>query len=925
MDDDITGTSFDDDPFTSPFTSNVTSRQNARNIDESDSVRNEVQKSNASNMSRENMKKTPSAPPSTPINNQTPADYSRKFDAESLFSSREDSAKFSRKTASNYDANNFDPFAGLWPNETKNKTESPSSSSRHAKRDKNSGNQSDPLSALIQETKNTSKNVKSDDDDGFDNLLDFLGAGNKNDERKIEASSDENRPMKGQLAVKPPKTENKTKFDFFDDQNDDVERAPLFDDSEIFETPQNSYNEWNDESKDLDPLGNASLSKKKSFPGNAPLSPESGSTHSKSSKISKGRGGIDLEEARRRTSLLTGGYNTNKNEAKKTTETRSMPASSQRALRDEYSLPPTIGPSISKPVDGSNQRYLGATTSGGTYFNDELLRQRQGNIPISNGFNSNNTSDFYEGGENVSGWDTGAILGRAGNMVNAAKSGAKSLLQKANGYSSTNYYGDSDFVSGSDKSSASKTFDVVFGEGRLGFTLLKAKDGSGVVCRVQTGSTAASMGVQSGDVLISVNKRRMSSYDEIMSLLPTISRPVLVTFMKSAEGPNEPNRPNYGPAISIPGYGGWDKTSSAAYGSSGWNVNQGDDWRVGSQDLQFKRPDFHGVVIRAFDGVFSWSLYGTTDGTETIGTPLARSETYTEYVMRCQWGPDPQNMSPWMVARRYREFDALDKDLREVFPHLRDSFPSLPPKELFKTSAEVVARRKVGLEQYMSFLIGNCPDVLCCSQMDRFLGICDRIAAIKGVGGSVMPRQGDLGSKMLSSGIYRDQSFEQLPPKTASNVQNAPLNVVASGGSSLVGTGYLLNIMSSSEAFDLMQARAQTLRTLNRQGLGSIEAAVKSLEERLNEWTLRDNRADPLLDPELHGLAELLQQMWPALKATASRVEETSEGLDLLPRVIQCDEDVERVLSALSKLCKASLSRSSTGVHPTAVKMSNIA
>ncbi|CAM9439172.1 unnamed protein product, partial [Phaeothamnion confervicola] len=111
-------------------------------------------------------------------------------------------------------------------------------------------------------------------------------------------------------------------------------------------------------------------------------------------------------------------------------------------------------------------------------------------------------------------------------------------------------------------------------------------------------------------------------------------------------------------------------------------------------------------------------LYGSSEGLEP-GT----SDGYTEYVMRCQWGPDADRMVPWLVARRYREFDALDKDLRDAFPHLRASFPSLPRKELFKTSAEVVARRKLGLEQYMSYLLSTFPDVVASPQVRRFLTI----------------------------------------------------------------------------------------------------------------------------------------------------------------------------------------------------------
>lgn len=46
-------------------------------------------------------------------------------------------------------------------------------------------------------------------------------------------------------------------------------------------------------------------------------------------------------------------------------------------------------------------------------------------------------------------------------------------------------------------------------------------------------------------------------------------------------------------------------------------------------------------------GVFSWSYYGTSDGIETN-----TKDTYTEHVMRCQWGRTADTMQSWMVARR---------------------------------------------------------------------------------------------------------------------------------------------------------------------------------------------------------------------------------------------------------------------------------
>lgn len=47
-------------------------------------------------------------------------------------------------------------------------------------------------------------------------------------------------------------------------------------------------------------------------------------------------------------------------------------------------------------------------------------------------------------------------------------------------------------------------------------------------------------------------------------------------------------------------------------------------------------------------GIFSWSYYGTSEGMEQN-----TRDTYTEHVMRCQWGRTVDTMQSWMVARRY--------------------------------------------------------------------------------------------------------------------------------------------------------------------------------------------------------------------------------------------------------------------------------
>ena len=53
---------------------------------------------------------------------------------------------------------------------------------------------------------------------------------------------------------------------------------------------------------------------------------------------------------------------------------------------------------------------------------------------------------------------------------------------------------------------------------------------------------------------------------------------------------------------------------------------------------------------------------------------------YTEYLMRCQWGTSFENMQPWIVAHRYKEFDILDHQIRREYSLLASSLVPLPKK-----------------------------------------------------------------------------------------------------------------------------------------------------------------------------------------------------------------------------------------------------
>ena len=113
--------------------------------------------------------------------------------------------------------------------------------------------------------------------------------------------------------------------------------------------------------------------------------------------------------------------------------------------------------------------------------------------------------------------------------------------------------------------------------------------------------------------------------------------------------------------------------------------------------------------------------------------------------MRCQWGRTFEEMRPWMVARRFREFAAVDANLRGAFPDLAPHLPPLPSSfVLFAMTPEVVEQRQKGLEAYLRKLVTELPTTLRSAQLDEFLCISDRIKAMADAaadGGPSPPRE----------------------------------------------------------------------------------------------------------------------------------------------------------------------------------------
>lgn len=76
-----------------------------------------------------------------------------------------------------------------------------------------------------------------------------------------------------------------------------------------------------------------------------------------------------------------------------------------------------------------------------------------------------------------------------------------------------------------------------------------------------------------------------------------------------------------------------------------------------------------------------------------------------------------KNNKRWFLEKRYSEFDALDKAIRELYPNIQ----KLPGKTLFKVSDyKAIEERRVILVNYMKSLI-NRRDMRTCLPFRQFL------------------------------------------------------------------------------------------------------------------------------------------------------------------------------------------------------------
>jgi len=384
-------------------------------------------------------------------------------------------------------------------------------------------------------------------------------------------------------------------------------------------------------------------------------------------------------------------------------------------------------------------------------------------------------------------------------------------------------------------------------------------------------------------------------------------------------------------------------------------------WKAKYADLTTRRRDFSGGATYAYGGVFSWSMYSAAEAKDEQGT------IYTEYLMRCQWGPDWNSMQPWIVARRFREFVNLDGDIKQIMyapqqsytfannggqraggrssvaaveshaaPAVKSSvdLPELPTRfvSIFggdNMDVGTIQSRKERLEEYMLTLVTHHPMILKSVAVDRFLGIRERIKAIRkklaedrgeaaegGGGGEAdtslaESEDGAEGGTALTDFNYGKNKEEIARGNTIA--PGAVAELKKDGEDEDTGPRYstldactrlVESLLSSDRAAEVLVQDTASVKVLDGDDIGRLEEYIVEVAGMQRQLTTKRY----LLSTRTQELLGLLNGLWPSLKrASVLSDDGVGAGVDpaLVGRAMQVDEDMQLLSNNYRSVHKA--------------------
>jgi hypothetical protein len=386
-------------------------------------------------------------------------------------------------------------------------------------------------------------------------------------------------------------------------------------------------------------------------------------------------------------------------------------------------------------------------------------------------------------------------------------------------------------------------------------------------------------------------------------------------------------------------------------------------WKAKYADLSTRRKDFSGGATYAYGGVFSWSMYSAAEAKDEQGT------IYTEYLMRCQWGPDWDSMQPWIVARRFREFVNLDNDIKQIMyapqpsytfannggqraggrssvaaveshaaPAVKSSvdLPELPTRfvSIFggdNMDTSTIQSRTKRLEEYMLTLVTHHPMILKSIAVDRFLGIRERIKAIRkkltedqgetaeeggGDGGEADTSLADSEDGAESGTALTDFNYGKNKEEIARGNTIAPGAVAElkrdgedediSPRYSTLGacTRLVESLLTSDRAAEVLAQDTASVKVLDNDDIGRLEEYIVEVASMQRQLPTKRY----LLSTRTQELLGLLNGLWPSLKrASVLSDDGVGAGVDpaLVGRAMQVDEDMQLLSNNYRSVHKA--------------------
>ncbi|KAM3569690.1 hypothetical protein VYU27_008220 [Nannochloropsis oceanica] len=350
-------------------------------------------------------------------------------------------------------------------------------------------------------------------------------------------------------------------------------------------------------------------------------------------------------------------------------------------------------------------------------------------------------------------------------------------------------------------------------------------------------------------------------------------------------------------------------TAAAAAAEKEGGMEDGvDDSSIRPASPSHLRPESTKTMLQ--EGQFTLKMVGSR-----LATPPGSGSSYTEYMVKCCWGFEPEHAFSWIVAHRYSDFAALDLALRAALPpSLPPSLLPLPPRERFWVDSNgpaVVTKRRKGLEEYLLRILSHVSEALPSPTLDAFFHLTARIDRIKQTLGRPSPPPSSPSFFAYNSPIRSTRA-----PPSNSEQEGGGEGGKERGRVILPTYVHSVDLRRLSSTAAYLAYETKSISPLSAKGLATLEGKVGKLQAVLDKI---DVKKDFMEDTYLCDLLNELMLDWPSLKALTNTIQEEEgeeeeageekekgkaleallHGRPLLGRALTCDTTLASLVASL--------------------------